>query len=217
MIVQEQRTARHWDLAYRHGTVFEQVTDAEQQMFATFVRTIREAQDMRVGCRAVDIGCGTGEWTRALAAMGIDVRGFDFSAVALSKARKLSLGARSDRQPSYELWDVNTDPIPTSLVPGTIDIVTCRLSLSYLDVARFLTDVRRWLAPEGVLHVVTKVAEKQPEPPEMGPYVLPHRGLDERQLKALCQGWRSVDGYKLDPQGETTALVLQHPVDASFP
>ncbi|MFF3159318.1 class I SAM-dependent methyltransferase [Streptomyces sp. NPDC057910] len=214
MIVQEQRTAEHWNLAYRHGTVFEKVTPAERKMFETFVRTIREAKDMRVGCRAVDIGCGTGEWTRALAAMGTDVRGFDFSAVALSKARTMSLGARVG--PTYELWDVNTDPIPTFLAPGSIDIVTCRLSLSYLDMARFLTDVRRWLAPEGVLHVVTKVAEALPEASETREHQLPHHGLTKDQLSALRQRWHSVDGYKLDPDGKTIALVLQNPADSSF-
>lgn len=216
MIIEEQRTAAHWDLAYRHGAVFEPVTRSEAALFERSVRTIREAKDMRVGCRAVDIGCGTGEWTRALAAMGTEVRGFDFSSVALSKARNLSLGTRAGQHPTYELWDVNSDPIPTFLAPGSIDIVTCRLSLSYLDMARFLTDVRRWLAPEGVLHVVTRVAEKLPEASETGEHQAPHRGLTQDQLSALRQRWRSLDHYRLDADGKTIALILQNPVDASL-
>lgn len=41
-------------------------------------------------CRAIDIGCGLGNYSRILSNMGFDMTGIDFSEVAIKKARNLS-------------------------------------------------------------------------------------------------------------------------------
>ncbi|MGW2860994.1 class I SAM-dependent methyltransferase [Streptomyces sp. NPDC001205] len=196
MTVSALRSARHWNLAYRHGATFRKVSEPELIMFATYVRVI--AGETKV----VDIGCGTGEWTRTLASMGATVRGYDVSSVAISKARTLS--PKEAGQPSYAVWDVDSDTAPAYLKPQSVDVLSCRLSLSYLDIPRLMANAGRWLKPEGVVYVMTPLYD-QPADAE------PHRGLSAEQIASLCEQWRSADRYKLDFEGQTIALVLQHP------
>ncbi|MFE9559044.1 class I SAM-dependent methyltransferase [Streptomyces sp. NPDC006703] len=204
MNVARLRDARHWDLAYRHGSTFRRVTSVERMMFATYVRVIKGET------RVVDIGCGTGEWTRGLARMGATVRGYDISRVAISKARTLSSSQAGFA--SYDVWDVNSDDVPLYLAPQSIDVLTCRLSLSYLDIPRFTANARRWLKPQGVLHVMTQVDNRPADAePHRGWHPEPHRGLNADQIAYLCEQWRDAVHYKLDLAGQTICLVLQHP------
>ncbi|MEV8386404.1 class I SAM-dependent methyltransferase [Streptomyces chartreusis] len=92
------------------------------------------------GKSAVDLACGTGHWTRQLAAWGMTVTGYDFCDEALRRAE----AAGSCPRLSYRLWDIVADPIPPSLVPGQLDVVTCRHGLPYLEPGQLQTDVGRW-------------------------------------------------------------------------
>src|SRR6266699_3078064 len=44
------------------------------------------------GSTAVDIGCGTGRWTRALSSEGLRAAGYDVSPTMVSRAREISPG-----------------------------------------------------------------------------------------------------------------------------
>ncbi|MBB5108958.1 class I SAM-dependent methyltransferase [Streptomyces spectabilis] len=158
------------------------------------------------GLRVADFGCGTGKWTRQLAQWGAArVTGYDYSPEALSQAR-----LQEHRAVTYEPYDVNGDSIPTSLSPGSLDLATCRFSLAYFDVARFLTDVARWLTPDGALYILTPVADEQPgaaRTVDEDPY---RRALPQTQLDSLLGNiqWARQNCLR---DRSTAAVVLQGP------
>lgn len=139
--------AQAWNEWYGTGmNVDRLVSDTEAEMF---MRRVAPPN----GSRAVDLGCGSGRWTRRMGWWGMRVVGYDYAVAAIKQA---------ERQPqvpevSYELWDVNSEPIPLDLTPGSVDLVTCRLSLAYMDVNRLLVDAGRWLASWGVFYALTPV------------------------------------------------------------
>ncbi|MFD7334903.1 class I SAM-dependent methyltransferase [Streptomyces violascens] len=142
--------AKAWTEWYGTGTSVDRiVSDTEAEKFMSRVAPTN-------GSRAVDLGCGSGVWTRRLGWWGMHVVGYDYAVAAIEQAE------RQPRVPevSYELWDVNSEPIPVDLTPGSVDLVTCRLSLAYMDVNRLLVDVGRWLAPWGVFYALTPVMDK---------------------------------------------------------
>ncbi|MEU2565084.1 class I SAM-dependent methyltransferase [Streptomyces longispororuber] len=200
MTLPAQLSAADWDEYHRAGRGC-MVTDLERERFLSLAPAPLDR-------RVVDIGCGGGRWTRQLAQWGAHVTGYDYSPEALAQAC-----AHAAAGPSYEQWDVNGGPIPTSLTPGTVDLVTCRLSLAYLDIARFLGDVTRWLAPDGALSILTPVkddrldAPRQP-PTDEDPYL---RALPQSQLNCLRADsqWKR---HQLNATGgRFAALVLQGP------
>ncbi|MGI5380724.1 class I SAM-dependent methyltransferase [Streptomyces sp. CA-251387] len=190
----------HW-VATGHPQV---VTDKEAGHFHRCVRP-------RPGMTAADLGCGTGQWTRQLAAWGLNVTGYDFSAEALRQAAAAGL---SDGL-SYVQWDVNAEPIPQSLQPGSLDLVTCRYVFPYLEHGRLLTDVGRWLKPTGALYALVRV-RPDPQGPDEEPTDAAgrdtsldvfHRGLTEAQLRAFGAGWAHHEMHRLSPQ--RCAIVLR--------
>ncbi|MEW2372555.1 class I SAM-dependent methyltransferase [Streptomyces sp. NPDC006656] len=149
---------------------------------------------------AVDVGSGWGVLTTALAREGLRTTGYDWSPVAVEQARELW----SEPQLSFEVHDFLTDNAPRALVPGSVDVLACRLVLPYLDVQRFMTDARRWVRPyTGVVYVVVQVWERQPE----GYF----RGYPNSVIEGLREGWRHSERWDLDWSGEFTALVLTGP------
>nr|WP_107905380.1 class I SAM-dependent methyltransferase [Streptomyces chartreusis] len=150
------------------------------------------------GKTAVDLACGTGRWTRQLAAWGMTVTGYDFSDAALRRAKAVGSCARA----SYRLWDIVADPIPQALAPGQLDVVTCRNGLPYLEPGRLLTDVGRWLKPSGVFYAVVQV-EANAEPGASTPFNL---RLQEKHLGEVGAGWARREVHPLGP--DRRAIVL---------
>lgn len=132
------------------------------------------------GLTAVDLGCGTGQWASQMFRWGMRVTGFDFSGEALRQAGR---GAVVHPRLSFAHWDINTGRPPDSLQPHSVDLVTCRRTVSYLHLPRFLATVTWMLKPQGVLYLLTS-----PHSPGGGPM---DRGLGENQLGRLMTGWRS--------------------------
>jgi hypothetical protein len=93
-------------------------------------------------------------------------------------------------------------------------LVTCRYALPYLENARLLTDVGRWLKPAGVFYALIRVsAEDDPtgasgstdeRPDPLGPF---HCALSQKQVGALGTGWVSRTTYQLSRR--SWALVLR--------
>ncbi|MFF4699988.1 class I SAM-dependent methyltransferase [Streptomyces chattanoogensis] len=161
--------------------------DWDRQHAAVRSRPLRDHETLRFyqhvqpssGMVAADIGCGSGQWTRQLARWGVRVVGYDFSSVALEKAR-------ADRQMpgiSYVEWDANAGTAPPELGPGSLDLVTCRMSLAYIDTGHLLPLIGQWLTTRGVLYIDTPV-----EYPNR-PHPLFHRGLTDEEIRDLASGW----------------------------
>src|SRR5205807_1932578 len=112
------------------------ITDTELTEFARHV-------PVRRGGVAVDIGCGTGAFSRQVYRFGYDVTGVDFADEALRAARRTRLpGVR------YLHHDVNRGD-PPGLPQHGIDLVVGRLVLPYLDQPyAWVKRVRdHWLRP----------------------------------------------------------------------
>ncbi|MFF0754374.1 class I SAM-dependent methyltransferase [Streptomyces sp. NPDC004267] len=187
------RSAAFWDDVYAApGASFEPIPLDE-------IRFLQDRAGAKLGQRAMDIGTGLGEWACQMAQVGLLVTGYDHSPVAIERARELH-GAHGGTL-GFELHDFDNDPIPPALGTGNIDLVSCRHSLHFLDQQRLIVDARRWLHPDGVLHVTTAVTEK----------IRREIGMPEERVRALAQGWREYDRYDLAPDGSITAVVLRGP------
>lgn len=153
----------------------------------------------RRGMLALDLGCGRGAWTRLMGRHGVHVVGYDYSPAAMASAQA---GGPYHGQVSFQQRDLNVEGIPLNVEPGTVDIVTMRMSVEHLDRHRLMGDVKRILRPGGLAYVMTKVMEE--EPPD-----LRERGLTADQFDELDEGWCSATPYRV---GMHSVMVLREPV-----
>jgi 2-amino-4-hydroxy-6-hydroxymethyldihydropteridine diphosphokinase len=98
------------------------------------------------GKRVLDVGCGTGRFTRQLARDGAAVTGIDSSERMLAAAR--------DHEPDAAIHYMDGDA-NESLPHGPFDGITAFYSIQYLDVRRFLANAASRLSDGGVLAVAT--------------------------------------------------------------
>jgi SAM-dependent methyltransferase len=103
--------------------------------------------DVRAGERALDIGCGTGEFTAALAQAGARPIGVEVAEAALERARH--------RHPELDFRLVGIEgPLPFD--DGSFELVWASEVIEHVtDTARWLSELRRVLAPAGRLLVTT--------------------------------------------------------------
>ncbi|MGW6388987.1 class I SAM-dependent methyltransferase [Streptomyces sp. NPDC055103] len=188
------RLPEYWDHVYSQPIGWQPVTEEEVFRF-------QDRTGAAPGQVAMDIGTGRGDFACRLSRLGLLTTGYDHSQVAIDYARKVH--GQHGGTLAFRRHDFDVDPIPRHLAPDSIDIVTCRLTLPYLDRERFIADVRRWLRRDGVLHMTTDVIEKQPDGAR--------RGLSEDVIKGLAHGWASYERYDLDPDGVITAVALRGP------
>ncbi len=103
--------------------------------------------DVRPGDRALDVGCGTGEFTAALARASARAIGVDVAEAALERART--------RHPGLAFRLVPFDgPLPFE--ESSFELVWASEVIEHIaDTARWLSEVRRVLVPAGRLLVTT--------------------------------------------------------------
>jgi SAM-dependent methyltransferase len=103
--------------------------------------------EARSGDRALDLGCGTGGFTAALAGAGAQAIGAEVSDAAVHRA--------CARHPGLDFRRVPLDgPLP--FTDGAFDLVwTSEVIEHVADTARWLSEVRRVLAPGGRLLLTT--------------------------------------------------------------
>ena len=95
---------------------------------------------------ALDVGSGSGDLVRLLAARADEVRGIDSDPAITSRARLLTPEATAA---SFTVADA-----PTGLPAGPHDVITCVATLHHLPFTEALAAFRRHLAPGGTLVVV---------------------------------------------------------------
>jgi SAM-dependent methyltransferase len=103
--------------------------------------------ELRPGDRALDVGCGAGEFTAALAAAGAHATGVEVAEAALKRAR--------DRHPGLDFRLVEFDgPLPFE--DGSFELLWASEVIEHVsDTARWLSELRRVLVPRGRLLVTT--------------------------------------------------------------
>jgi SAM-dependent methyltransferase len=104
------------------------------------------------GLRAIDIGCGEGQMTRALAALGAQATGYD---PFIAEAAPAAHGAGS-----FRLAEAAADAIPEP--DHAADLVLFVFSLHHVPGAKLegaLTEARRLLRPSGRLYVAEPLAQ----------------------------------------------------------
>ncbi len=103
--------------------------------------------EVRAGDRALDLGCGTGDFTAALAEAAAEAVGVEVAEAALERART--------RHPELDFRLVPIDgPLPFE--DGSFDLVwTSEVIEHVADTGQWLSEVRRVLAPAGRLLVTT--------------------------------------------------------------
>ncbi|MFE2326872.1 class I SAM-dependent methyltransferase [Streptomyces sp. NPDC059385] len=181
-----------WDRYHRDGRTARVLGDIE-------IREFYEHAKPQEGMQALDLGCGRGAWTRQLGRYGIRTVGYDYSPVAITAARA---GGPYYGQISFVRCDLNAEGIPLTVEPGSVDIVSMRMSLEHLDRHRLMTDVRRVLAPGGLAYVMTKIMAEDPGDPL-------ERGMSRDQFGELAEGWSSATPYRV---GTHSVMVLRDPV-----
>lgn len=115
-------------------------------------RLIRLAA-VQPGERALDVCCGTGDVTFALAAAGAEATGFDFSEPMLAVARKRGDRAPgiNGRRPQFQQGDALNLPFPDA----SFEVVTISYGLRNLaDFDRGVRELIRVLRPDGRLLVL---------------------------------------------------------------
>jgi SAM-dependent methyltransferase len=98
------------------------------------------------GERCVDLGCGTGAFTRRLRTFGLDLLGIDISPRSIERARSTQDGIR------YEVGDITS----TELADGSFDLATLSGVLHHItaraDRIRAMREALRILRPGGRLY-----------------------------------------------------------------
>ena len=102
---------------------------------------------------ALDVGCGEGFASRALAARGLAVTGIDPDAPSLALARE---------QGTAGITYVEAD-VMTAALPGDYDVITALAVLHHLPLEAALERVKDLLSPGGVLLVVGLAASELPK------------------------------------------------------
>lgn len=104
--------------------------------------------DLSAGRRILDVGCGAGETTLALAAKGAEVVGVDISRPLLEVARRRAGGSASV---TFVEADAQTHPFPAA----SFDAVFSRFGVMFFaDPAAAFANLRRALKPGGKLAFV---------------------------------------------------------------
>ncbi|MFV5994900.1 methyltransferase, FxLD system [Streptomyces sp. NPDC056231] len=184
-------TRADWSEHYSEGRGFRRLRDEERGLLV-------EHAPAPEGGRALDACCGTGEMAAYLASLGYTVDGVDFAEGALERARLEHADVEGVR---WLCLDVEHDDL-ADLADDGYDLITLRLSIAFVrDRARVLRRLAALLREEGVLAVITPVAENTPSERR-------HIALDEDELAALTDGFENVERF--DAEG-LAVLVLRGP------
>lgn len=164
--------ASEWDGA--DGEYWAKYHKEYERLLGVFDSALIEAGAVRSNDRCLDIGCGTGATTRALAACAVDgsVYGLDLSAPMLKIARKAA-----DRVPVRNVQFVQGDAQVFPFDPASFDVAVSRMGCMFFgDPAAAFANIGPALRPGGRLaltvwqkltanHWITAIDSALGEPP----------------------------------------------------
>ena len=143
--------------------------------------------------RVLDLGCGTGSHSLALAELGCSVTGVDFSPGMLHKAREKA-SARPGANLCFQTADLNRPlPFDAALFDGVLAAAVLQCAT---DPKGFLAEIRRVLVPGGWLLLVTVDSRSRPAA-KLRLRTTPLKWL-VRRLKAMANRFRSERKYDHD-------------------
>jgi ubiquinone/menaquinone biosynthesis C-methylase UbiE len=128
----------------RLAQVFEQVAGVYEDSRPSYPQSALDLLDLQPGLHVLDVGAGTGKFTRLLAATGADV-----TAVEPLPAMRAKL---EEAVPSAKVHAGTAEEIP--LADATFDLVTVAQAFHWFDPARALPEIARVLVDGGGLAVV---------------------------------------------------------------
>lgn len=106
-------------------------------------RRVRYLHADRCG-KALDVGCGSGEWAGFMKSLGVDVEGLDFDPLAVQTARRKGISARVGSLEESEYPD------------DTFDLVNLSHVIEHVpSPVETLRECRRILKPQGVVAILT--------------------------------------------------------------
>jgi len=158
----EQRAAKVGDLFARIARRYDLINDLQSfGLHRSWKRRVVELAQIKTGDRALDLCCGTGDISFALARRGAEVTGLDFSPQMLEVAESRKQKAESGKQkqfpisnfqfPNFLQGDAQAIPFPDN----SFDIVTIGYGLRNLaSWENGLTEMRRVARPGARLVVL---------------------------------------------------------------
>jgi demethylmenaquinone methyltransferase/2-methoxy-6-polyprenyl-1,4-benzoquinol methylase len=146
----EQRAAKVNDLFARIARRYDLLNDLQSfGMHRRWKRRVVELAQVSPGARALDLCCGTGDISFALAQRGANVTGLDFSKEMLQVASERN--EKSDARPTFIQGDAQQIPFPEN----TFDVVTVGYGLRNLTSwQRGLEEMLRVARPRARLIVL---------------------------------------------------------------
>jgi SAM-dependent methyltransferase len=105
-------------------------------------RSMLECSDIRPPAKALDIGCGTGRWTRLLQEAGFQVQGFDVAPSMVARASEIT--------PAIQFVVASATSLPVQ--DESCDALTCITALHHLPLSEqedAVAEIARVLRPGG--------------------------------------------------------------------
>jgi SAM-dependent methyltransferase len=138
-------------------------TDEESPNFAIHLNDIRETLDAHflLPGRALEAGCGAGNWSFVLADMGWDVTGVDLSEKAIAWANEKAAGRNKHASGSVRFFQhdiLDLGFLGNDVFDFVLDgfLLHCLIGEARSD---YLSQVRKVLSPEGVFMIQSFCAE----------------------------------------------------------
>jgi len=147
---QATEVARHFDRVCQSWNDVYQGNDPEGYLLRTRLKLAMSLVRRHApkGGRALDLGCGCGPASRALARQGYEVLGIDLAPAMIEQARVEAIRAGVADRCRFQCTDV------ASIAPanGGFEVIVALGFIEYFDEASgLLRKMREWLADQGIL------------------------------------------------------------------